>query len=319
MASVENECSPSGASMQGWRLILRCALWLVPLADARAGLQPQWIAFERAGGPNSDLQCFSPRNVSISDGFLAITTTSETAICSSFDLRRASHPYTSGFIAMRRFNFLYGTVTVRARFGGAGAGAWPAVWMADASCQASDPSGTNDDCNGQEIDVAEILNGNFTQVNQQIHVDRFKHEDGCKAPASDVSRDFHVYQLDWSPGTLVFKIDGVVTCRVLRSYVPDSPMYVKIDTFVGRYGGPIANTSLPWATLVDYVKVTQGSNLIFNDGFGSEPADQPVPITTPLSNPSHVKRIVRTPIVTACLVIIAVVAAYRVRGWERHG
>ncbi|MBZ5634665.1 MAG: glycoside hydrolase family 16 protein [Acidobacteriia bacterium] len=295
-------------------------LWLTPLAKAQAGLNDQWIAFERAGAPNSNLQCFFSRNVGISAGYLAITARAEATNCSSFDLQSASYPYTSGFVAMRRFNFLYGTVAVRAKFGGGGrTGAWPIVWMADASCQASDPTGTDDDCNEQEIDVAEILNGNFTQVNQQIHVDRFKHEDGCKAPTSDVSRDFHVYQLDWFPGSLVFKIDGVVTCTVIRSYVPASPMYLKISTFVGGYGGPVDNTSLPWTTLIDYVKVTRGSDLIFNDGFGPELADQPVAITTPLSSPDHEKRSLRTPIITACLVIIAVVAAYQVCGWKRQG
>jgi beta-glucanase (GH16 family) len=306
--------------MHGRALILTAVLGLTPLAEAQAGLNDQWIAFERAGAPNSNLQCYSPRNVSVSAGYLAIATTAEAANCSSFDLQRTSYRYTSGFVAMRKFNFLYGTVAVRAKFGGGGrTGAWPIVWMADASCQASDPTGTDDECNEQEIDVAEILNGNFTRVNQQVHVDRFKHEDGCKAPTSDVSRNFHVYQLDWFPGSLVFEIDGVVTCKILRSYVPDSPMYVKINTSAGRYGGPVDDTSLPWTTLVDYVKVTQGSNLIFNDGFGSEPADQPVPITTPLSDPSHGQRTLRTPIMTACLVIIAVVAAYRVRVWKRQG
>lgn len=309
--------------MHGSRLMLTAALWLLPLAEAQPGLDnrlsEQWIAFERAGGPTSNFQCYSPRNVSVSNGFLAITTAAETATCSSFDLRPASYSYTSGFVAMRKFNFLYGTVAVRAKFGGGGrTGAWPIVWMADSTCQASDPTGTNDDCNEQEIDVAEILNGNFTQVNQQIHVDRFKHQDGCKAPASDVSRNFHVYQLDWFRDSLVFKIDGAVTCTVSGSYVPASPMYVKINTFVGGYGGPVDNASLPWTTLIDYVKVTQGSNLIFNDGFGPKPVDQPVPITTPLNSPDYGKRSLRTPIVTACLVIIAVFAAYQVRSRKRQ-
>lgn len=302
--------------MYGWRLIISAGLWLAPLADAQAGLDGQWIAFERAGAPNSNLQCFSPKNVSVSGGYLLITTTAEAATCSSFDLRPGTYKYTSGFIAMRRFNFLYGTVAVRARFGGGlRTGAWPIIWMEDATCQASDPKGTDDDCSGQEIDVAEILDGNFTQVNQQIHVD--KHDDGCKAPVADVSRGFHSYQLDWSPGSLVFKIDGVVTCEINRSYVPDSPMYVKVDTFVGSYGGPVDDASLPWTTMVDYVKVTQGSTLVFNDGFGSEGADQPVPITTPLRKPEHRRRSLRVPIAAACLVILVAAAAYRVGGRKR--
>jgi beta-glucanase (GH16 family) len=285
---------------------------LAALAEGQGRLDDQWIAFRRAGAPNSNLQCFSPKNVSLLDGYLVITTKAEASACSSFDLKPATFPYASGFVAMRKFNFLYGTVTVRAKFGGGnGTGAWPIVWMEDASCQASDPTGTDDDCNGQEIDVAEILNSNFTQVNQQIHVDTMKHEDGCKASTSDVSRDFHIYELEWFPGSLHFKIDGVVTCSINRSWVPDSPMFVKIDTFVGSYGGPVNNTSLPWTTTVDYVKVRQGSKLIFNDGFSADAADQPVPITTPLWAPPR-KRNLMLPI--ACLVILAAAAVYQIRG-----
>ena len=74
------------------------------------------------------------------------------------DLSLKIYRYTSGWVSMRNLNFLYGTVEFRAKFGGgANSGAWPVVWMEDASCQASDPTGTDDDCNGQEIDIAEIV------------------------------------------------------------------------------------------------------------------------------------------------------------------
>ncbi len=62
--------------------------------------------------------------------------------------------------------------------GGVGDGAWPAVWMYDSGCQPSDPTGTDNNCNGQEIDIAEFL-GTVTTVNQQIHVDNKAHNDGC--------------------------------------------------------------------------------------------------------------------------------------------
>jgi beta-glucanase (GH16 family) len=246
------------------------------LAQSQTPLTGQWIAFDRAGAPNSDLQCFTPRNVTVFDGNLLITTKSETASCASFDLPYKTYGYTSGFVAMRTFNFLYGTLEFRAKFGGGPVtGAWPIVWMEDASCQASDPTGTEDGCNGQEIDIAEILNSDFLHVNQQIHVNKFTHEDGCKPPATDVSQNVHTYQLVWSPGSLIFKIDGAVTCTIVKAYVPSSPMYVKIDNFVGSYAGPVNNSSLPWTTVVDYVKVIQGSSVIFNDDFNLSATVQP--------------------------------------------
>ena len=124
------------------------------------------------------------------------------------------------------FEFLYGTLEFRAKFGGgADTGSWPLVWMEDASCQASDPTGTDDPCDGQEIDIAEILNSDFTHVNQEIHIDDFAHNDGCTASATDVSQNFHVYQLIWSAGSLVFKIDGATTCTINRNYIPSATVY----------------------------------------------------------------------------------------------
>lgn len=266
------------------KLWLIAILWFPLPTQAQTGLRSQWIAFNRASAPNSNLQCFKPRNVSVSGGNLVITAKSELAICSSIDLSFTIYRYTSGYVSMRNFNFLYGTVEFRAKFGGgANSGAWPVVWMADASCQASDPTGTDDNCNGQEIDIAEILESDFNHVNQQIHVDNFSHNDGCNPSTTDTSQHFHVYQLLWSAGSLVFNIDGTTTCTIIRKYVPHAPMYLKIDTFVGKLGGPVNKDSLPWTTMVDYVKVTQGSRVIFEDEFEPNHASQSLPHV--LANP----------------------------------
>jgi beta-glucanase (GH16 family) len=239
----------------------------------------QWIAFNRAGAASSGLQCFTPANIRVFQGNLILDTKSQTATCSSFDLAPAVHPYTSGFVAMRKFHFLYGTVEFRARFGGGNhSGAWPAVWMADVSCQASDPEGTDDACNEQEIDIAEVLNGDFSHVNQQIHVDHFAHNDGCTA--SVTATDFHVYRLIWSASSLFFQVDGQTTCTILN-HVPESPMYIKIDVNAGKLGGPLSRASLPWSTWIDYVKVTRGSTLLFQDEFDREDTVQAATAHTP--------------------------------------
>lgn len=253
----------------------------LPLAArAQAGLSDAWIAIDRASAPNSNLQCFSPANVSVSAGNLVIVTKRQRSNCKSFDLPLAPYDYTSGFVLMRHFNFRYGTVEFKARFGGGDhTGAWPIVWMEDATCQASDPTGTDDRCNGQEIDIAEILHGDFSAVNEQIHVDNNGHNDGCTGHTSDVSKNFHVYDLVWSPGSLIFKIDGATTCEIHQRYVPNGPMYIKIDNFAGDFGGPINDDTLPWTTLIDYVKVTQGNKAIFFDDFDGQPAQQSTPAT----------------------------------------
>lgn len=298
------------------------------LAAAQTAPNARWVAFNRAGAPNSNLQCFRPDNVSVSDGNLVITTKAEKAICSSIDLSSATYNYTSGFVAMRSFNFLYGSVEFRAKFGGgAKTGAWPTVWLADASCQASDPTGTDERCNGQEIDIAEILNGDFTHVNQQIHVNNFTHNDGCTASTTDTSQNFHVYQLTWSAGSLVFKIDGKTTCTIMQSYVPNAVMYIKVSMFVGSYGGSVNNGSLPWTTLIDYIKVTQGSTVLFNDDFNlntTTQSTQVVAMTPFLSDHASRSLTLRKAIsywsprmLIICVVIIIATTTFRFRRTER--
>jgi len=307
------------------RMVLLIALLWFPLpTGAQTGLNGQWIAFSRASAPDSDLQCFRPNNVTVSGGNLVITTKSELAACSSFDLPFAVYHYTSGYASMRRFNFLYGTVEFRAKFGGGvNSGAWPVVWMADVSCQASDPTGTDNSCNGQEIDIAEILHSDFMHVNQQIHVANFSHNDGCNASATDTNKNFHLYQLLWSAGSLVFKIDGATTCRIDQNYVPNAPMYLKIDNFVGKFGGPVNKGSLPWTTLVDYVKVTQNSTVIFEDDFDPKDTNQtPKPgLATPSSSNGSDKTLGlkifwRLPLwgLVICLMIVFALIAFGFRG-----
>ena len=75
--------------------------------------------------------------------------------------------------------------------------------------------------------------------------------------------------MTWSPGSLVFKIDGVTSCVIRQPYVPKSAMYLKVSVFAGAFRGPIKKATLPWETLIDYVKVTQGSTVVFDDEFNS--------------------------------------------------
>ncbi len=140
--------------------------------------------------------------------------------------------------------------------------------MADVSCQPSDPTGTDDTCNEQEIDIVEILNSDYTQINQQIHVNNFGNNDqNLQTGFSDPSANWHVYQLVWSAGQLVWKIDGTTTFTLTQAYVPNAAMYLKITQGVGYLNGSVVDASLPWTMLVDYVKVTQGVTVVFEDDF----------------------------------------------------
>jgi hypothetical protein len=166
------------------------------------------------------------------------------------------------------FNFLYGTVTIHAKMPG-GTGPWPAFWLLGADCQ-SDPSEANTYCNwpypgSDEIDITEILRSDHTQVNQQVHTmsGNTQENPGCKVETTDVSQDWHTYTLIWSPGSLIWEIDGTTTCTV-SEYVPSTPMYLIINTAVGGSGAPTVDSStFPQDMNVDYVQITTNSTPIF--------------------------------------------------------
>ena len=206
----------------------------------------------------------------------------------------ASHDgysYTSGYMQMKTFNFLYGTVTVKAQI--PGGTTWPAIWLLGTGCQ--DPvalQSTISTCNEKwpdpnydEIDIAEFLSSNsngtaFIQVHQQIHDNNGSPEctaspdwniicTGNDAPSScctgsdagycNASNSFHVYSLTWTSSALNWFVDGVNTCTTTD--VSTTPKFLIIDTAVGGTGGatPSGGTGFPQTMLVDYVHVTTTS------------------------------------------------------------
>ena len=216
----------------------------------------KWTVLKRPGdASNSDLQCYTPNNVSEGGGILDLHTMVDSS-CSGYS-------YTSGAV-QSNFNFTYGTLEVRAKFPG-GQGPWPAIWMLGADCQASNITTADNigtcawpTTGSQEIDVAEKVCGN-TCVNQNVFwgpTPNNPTQTPCHADGlSDITTNFHIYTMIWSPGSLVFKIDGVNTCT-LTQYVPDKPMFLILNTAVGGAGGAVSNATLPQDFQIDYVRVT---------------------------------------------------------------
>jgi hypothetical protein len=254
-------CNATGCNASVNGIAFTEAAGVVPNMDNK------WIAATRPGGTVGGLECSEPYNIRAGSGALLIITQLQTKSCSSIDFAPAAYSYTSGRVSTRNFNFLYGTVEFRVKFGGgAASGAWPIVFMFDAGSQPSSPTGGDNNGKGQEIDIAEILSSDFGHVNQQIHVPG-PHNDGCSAVATDVSANFHVYTLIWSVGSLIWQIDGTTTCTITKAYVPNIPMYLIYATMVGAYGGTVKNRTLPWTSTMTYIKITQNGKVIFQDNF----------------------------------------------------
>jgi beta-glucanase (GH16 family) len=214
----------------------------------------KWVALNRPGdASNAEQQCYDPSHVSQAQGLLTLRT--DASPCPD------GKPYTSGAIQMRSFSFTYGTVEIRAREAG-GSGTWPAEWLLGSNCQQTNVTSADNHppCDwpnpgSDEIDIAEIMGHNLTTVNEAIHSGG--NNDGCRATTSDVSENWHTYQLVWSPGSLVWKIDGAVTCTRTGG-VPSTPMFLIVNTAVGGSGGGTVDPStLPQTHQVDYVRISK--------------------------------------------------------------
>lgn len=239
------------------------------------GISSQWIAMNKFGDTgNGELQCYLPSQDTESGGMLVVATILKSVTCAG-----KSSSYDSGMVTWATFSYTYGTLEFRAKMAG-GQGTWPAIWLLGRNCQPMNAawSATVGNCNwplpgSDEIDVTEILNSSHGSINQQLHSNG--HNDGCTASASDTSQNFHVYQLVWAPGSLKWNVDGKTTCTLAASYAPNTPMFLIINTAMGGAGGSVSNSTLPQQTQVDYVKVTQGSTVVFDDEFGGAVVVEP--------------------------------------------
>jgi beta-glucanase (GH16 family) len=110
-----------------------------------------------------------------------------------------------------KMEFTYGTASCRMKMTG-GAGLWPAFWALG--------NGKWPDCG--EIDVMETV-GDPTWFSNALHGPGYFGNTPLTyrfhfAPNTDVTQ-WHVYSVDWTANSLVFKIDGIITYTVTRAMI----------------------------------------------------------------------------------------------------
>lgn len=133
-----------------------------------------------------------------------------------------------------------------------GQGLWPAFWLLGANIdQVGWP-----DCG--EIDIMEILG---QQPNKAYFTNHWGNQGGHQSVSGDVvgadfSTDFHVISVDWSPGLIVWSVDGTETFRSTTG-VTDQAMFLLLNLAVGGDwpGSPDQSTSFPSSFKIDYVRV----------------------------------------------------------------
>jgi len=211
------------------------------------GLDPaKWITCypwaNRDGCTNpatGELEWYTTGDVSVSGGALHLTARRQLV---SEDGRQ--YHYTSGMVATAgAFQFEYGYVEFRAHLP-RGAGLWPALWLLPSS-EAWPP----------EIDVLEVQGGAPDVAALTYHPIRGQQKQR-EVNTADLAVGWHVFAIDWQPGSIVWYLDGRAEFAVIGG-VPSQPMYLVMDLAVSGWPPPDQSTRFPASLDIDEVRVWQ--------------------------------------------------------------
>ena len=162
-------------------------------------------------------------------------------------------PYLSGILTTRnKLDITYGYIEARVDVE-EGLGIWPSLWMLASGADGLLP----------EIYVFEHDGGRPDSV---FHNYNYVDDEGLlRSPgqqeieATGFSDNFHTVGLQWSPGELLFFIDGQASYRIIGDKVPAEDMYLIFSLAIGGIwtGAPDATTPDPAKLSVDYIRVYQ--------------------------------------------------------------
>ena len=215
------------------------------------------------GWGNNELESYTRRaqNAQLKGGNLVITALKETYADPSDNVTRN---YTSARMKTQGlFNQVYGRFEARIKIP-AGQGMWPAFWMLgqDISSIGWPKCG--------EIDIMENIGKEPGMVHASLHgPSTVGQTSDASAPFSlpsgqKFADDFHLYAVEWEPGTVRFYVDSNLYATFTQSQWPaggtwvfDHPFFIILNVAVGGDwpGPPDATTVFPQQMLVDYVRV----------------------------------------------------------------
>jgi len=203
-----------------------------------------------AGGwGNNEQQYYTNRidNAVVSDGTLKIILKKESYEGSS---------YTSARILTKgKYSFQYGKIAVRAKLP-AGGGTWPAIWMLGDNISAvSWPA-----CG--EIDIMEHVGNQLNKIHGTLHHPGHSggNGDGSTVMISNVTTEFHIYSLEWSPASVKFFVDDVLFYTFTNTaQLPfNQKFFIILNVAMGgNFGGAIDPNFTSGAMEIDYVRVYQ--------------------------------------------------------------
>jgi beta-glucanase (GH16 family) len=214
------------------------------------------------GWGNQELESYTSRtrNVQIQNGNLVITALQENYTGTDGIARN----YTSARLKTQNlFTQAYGRFEARIKIP-KGQGIWPAFWML----------GNDISQNGWpkcgEIDIMENIGREPGIVHGSLHgPSSVAHTSDSTStvslpPGKSYSDDFHIYAVEWEPGTVRFYVDSDNYATFTQAQWPgggqwvfDHPFFMIMNVAVGGVwpGSPDASTQFPQQMLVDYVRV----------------------------------------------------------------
>src|SRR5215471_3895202 len=164
------------------------------------------------------------------------------------------------------FSAQYGHLEARIKLP-AGRGIWPAFWMLGSNIS----SVGWPQCG--EIDVMENIGSEPSVNHGSAHGPGYSGGRAITATyrlpgTARFADDFHTFAIDWTPGTIVFLVDGQTYHTVARAAIPsgstwvfDAPFFLLLNVAVGGTfpGNPDTTTTFPQEMVVDYVRYTPQS------------------------------------------------------------
>ena len=256
--------NPSGAQSKavappGWKLV-----W----SDEFNGktLDPKkWNVLIREQSKHGELQYYLPDEIYLEKGYLRIR---------SQKRDYGGQHFTSGRLSTdQRFAPTYGRFEIRGRMP-VGKGLWPAYWLypqnRDWAMEQLMAKAVEEKRETQipeyrpwysEIDIMEYLGHEPNVFYGTLHYTTFQGEkksSSGKLTTVDLSKDFHLYVLEWEPNEIRWFVDDSLVHRTVLG-VPHTPHYLILNTAVGGAwpGNPDSTTTFPQFHDIDYVRIYQ--------------------------------------------------------------
>jgi beta-glucanase (GH16 family) len=217
---------------------------------------------------NNEVQHYTNRssNSYVDDGNLHIVAKKET-----FTDQNVTKQYTSARLNSK-FAFKYGRVDIRAKAPN-GQGTWPALWLLGKNV--NEDGGFFDANFGTtgwpacgEIDIME--HGIFpglpkNYIGSAIHTPSSSGNTINKGgiQASDISQNYHIYSMNWSPNQITFLLDDVAyytynpAVKNASTWPFDMEQYFLLNVAMGGFAGTIPSNFTQASMTIDYIRVYQ--------------------------------------------------------------